>query len=258
MIETLRTGSKGALVEQLQAFLRGAGLYLAIVDGDFGPRTDNAVRLFQGRADLRPDGVVGNMTWGALMTAGLTILPSDTSPSDCFGPNWPPKPADLHSLTQDERFTLFGHFEYESAPTPSNPEAIRITRRLPDFKIVEVELPPLTGVGSFPPNGKVLVEETVADMLRKLVRAWDDAAILDRVRTWGGMLSQRFVRGSRTTLSAHAWGTAFDINVPWNPLGARPALVAHADESLAVYLAFPNGKEGTATLPCRSGDVPAR
>lgn len=25
--------------------------------------------------------------------------------------------------------------------------------------------------------------------------------------------------------SNHAWGTAFDINVPWNGLGATPALV---------------------------------
>ena len=26
-------------------------------------------------------------------------------------------------------------------------------------------------------------------------------------------------------LSNHAFGTAFDINVPFNPLGARPALI---------------------------------
>lgn len=34
----------------------------------------------------------------------------------------------------------------------------------------------------------------------------------------------RFVRGSRTTLSNHSWGTAFDINYAWNCLGALPAL----------------------------------
>jgi hypothetical protein len=32
------------------------------------------------------------------------------------------------------------------------------------------------------------------------------------------------VRGSNTTLSNHAWGTGFDINAKWNPLGAVPAL----------------------------------
>ena len=35
----------------------------------------------------------------------------------------------------------------------------------------------------------------------------------------------RFVRGSTTSLSNHAFGSAFDINVPFNRLGARPALV---------------------------------
>ena len=32
------------------------------------------------------------------------------------------------------------------------------------------------------------------------------------------------MRGSRTTLSNYAWGTAFDINVPWNARGTVPAL----------------------------------
>jgi hypothetical protein len=33
------------------------------------------------------------------------------------------------------------------------------------------------------------------------------------------------VRGSKTVLSNHAFGTAFDINVNWNRLGTIPALV---------------------------------
>jgi hypothetical protein len=35
----------------------------------------------------------------------------------------------------------------------------------------------------------------------------------------------RFIRGSHSVLSNHAYGTAFDINAPWNALGVRPALV---------------------------------
>jgi hypothetical protein len=31
------------------------------------------------------------------------------------------------------------------------------------------------------------------------------------------------VRGSTTTLSNHAYGTAFDINAAWNGLGREPA-----------------------------------
>ena len=35
----------------------------------------------------------------------------------------------------------------------------------------------------------------------------------------------RFVRGSRTVLSNHAFGSAFDINEKYNSLGSRPTLV---------------------------------
>ena len=34
----------------------------------------------------------------------------------------------------------------------------------------------------------------------------------------------RYIRGSATTLSNHAWGTAFDVNYRWNQLGHVPAL----------------------------------
>ena len=49
--------------------------------------------------------------------------------------------------------------------------------------------------------------------------------MLDRVLTWDGSFAPRFVRGSRTVLSNHAFGTAFDINAALNPRGTRPLLV---------------------------------
>jgi len=45
------------------------------------------------------------------------------------------------------------------------------------------------------------------------------------VKTWAGSFAPRFIRGSTVTLSNHAWATAFDVNVAWNPLGAQPALL---------------------------------
>jgi hypothetical protein len=56
----LRLGSKGELVKSLQRFLK------IVPDGDFGPRTDAAVKTWQANNNLRPDGIVGPKTWDAM------------------------------------------------------------------------------------------------------------------------------------------------------------------------------------------------
>ena len=62
----LRKGSQGNDVIDLQNELIGAG-YKVLADGDFGENTDEAVRDFQSRHGLQPDGVVGARTWAMLM-----------------------------------------------------------------------------------------------------------------------------------------------------------------------------------------------
>jgi Meckel syndrome type 1 protein len=58
----LQAGSTGTRVAQLQQLL-------AIdADGVFGPRTEQAVRDYQARAGLAVDGIVGQSTWGALLS----------------------------------------------------------------------------------------------------------------------------------------------------------------------------------------------
>lgn len=66
---TLRRGDSGSLVKLLQQELneRGAGLK---VDGEFGKKTDAAVRSFQSRAGLEVDGLVGPKTAAALTGGG--------------------------------------------------------------------------------------------------------------------------------------------------------------------------------------------
>lgn len=66
-METLRFGSRGAQVEYLQLALQRAGYRDLAVDGIFGARTRDAVRDFQQRNGLFPDGVVGRLTWNRLM-----------------------------------------------------------------------------------------------------------------------------------------------------------------------------------------------
>ena len=61
----LRLGSEGDKVEYLQDLLNYFGYQLA-TDGRFGNQTEDAVRKFQRRYGLAPDGIVGPKTWEAL------------------------------------------------------------------------------------------------------------------------------------------------------------------------------------------------
>ena len=59
----LKRGSKGELVEKIQARLAIAGYYQGEVDGDFGPITEIAVKNLQQQTGLFVDGIVGDRTW---------------------------------------------------------------------------------------------------------------------------------------------------------------------------------------------------
>ena len=63
---TLKTGSNGAQVKQLQRGLAQLGHKPGPVDGIFGPTTEAAVVQFQTASKLAPDGVVGPLTLAAL------------------------------------------------------------------------------------------------------------------------------------------------------------------------------------------------
>jgi N-acetyl-anhydromuramyl-L-alanine amidase AmpD len=64
--KTIHRGDKGDAVKRLQLLLNQHGADLA-VDGDFGPKTDAAVRAFQKANGLTVDGIVGPKTWVALL-----------------------------------------------------------------------------------------------------------------------------------------------------------------------------------------------
>lgn len=66
-LPTLRKGSRGLYVEELQDMLDKRG-YTLKVDGKFGSETEEAVEAFQADNGLKVDGVVGSKTWGKLNT----------------------------------------------------------------------------------------------------------------------------------------------------------------------------------------------
>ena len=71
----LRIGSEGWQVTRLQRLLRQHDLFQepAKIDGDFGEITEAAVKAFQEFSDLEPDGIVGPLTWQALLAADTKL-----------------------------------------------------------------------------------------------------------------------------------------------------------------------------------------
>jgi len=88
---TLREGMTGPSIRQVQERLNvlGANPQLS-EDGIFGPRTANAVRVFQQQRGLNADGIVGLITWNALF--GATPPPPPQPPPPPPPPIWPPFP----------------------------------------------------------------------------------------------------------------------------------------------------------------------
>ena len=62
---TLQRGAEGDNVRRLQKAL-GLNGQAVKVDGEFGPATERAVVAFQKARGLKPDGIVGPLTWAAL------------------------------------------------------------------------------------------------------------------------------------------------------------------------------------------------
>lgn len=65
---TIRLGDKGELVRLLQEKLNRKGYNLK-VDGDFGGKTETAVKDYQKKNGLTSDGVVGPKTWAKLLSS---------------------------------------------------------------------------------------------------------------------------------------------------------------------------------------------
>src|SRR5262249_5743021 len=144
---------------------------------------------------------------------------------DITGSNFPPRP-DFPPLTGTaERQAVFGKFNFVADPKPGNRENIKILGTWEQDKIGMVPKPQLrTPLGPGAAAG-MRFHRLAAEQLKGLWADWEQANLLDRILTFDGSFVPRFIRGSTTTLSNHAFGSAFDVNASENPLGARPKLV---------------------------------
>ena len=220
MTELLQLGATGPLVEQWQAFLRGQAHRLEIT-GRFDEATEAATIAFQKRHRLDADGIVGNQTFGRAAMLGFELV----NLVDSGVLTYPPRP-DFDPLSAAERERLFGRFAFVPEPTLRDPENIRITDGWEEANIVTVDLPHLRGIrtgGNGPSAGRARLHRRAASQVVALWDAWGRAGVTDWIVTWDGAFNARFMRGSTTSLSNHAFGTAFDVNARHNGLGKEPA-----------------------------------
>lgn len=219
-LKLIKINSQGTLVSSWQNFLRGRDFFEGEVTGIFDEETKAASIAFQKANGLQPDGVVGNKSFGEAMKQGFEGILDDRT--DISSSNFPSKPAFLPLTGTPKRQEIFGKFTFRSKPVPGNPENIVITNDWEKANIVTVSVPQLIDIKG---SDKVQFHKKAANQLVKLWQDWADAGLTNLVLTWGGSFVPRFIRGSRTELSNHAFGSAFDINVEWNLLGTMPALV---------------------------------
>lgn len=219
-MEALQIGSKGPWVEQWETFLRGLDLLTdKEVNDNYTEATAEATRKFQARYHLGIDGKAGNTTIGyAMAHFGFEVVALSSE-------DFPPKPADAKPLSFDERQKLLGVITYTPSPVAGNPEGIKITNDWQKDHLGLVTIPQLKGVYGAPPSGNISFNKVAIPQLAALFQAWEAEGLLNRILSWGGSFAPRFIRGSKTTLSQHAHASAFDMNVAWNPLGARGALI---------------------------------
>lgn len=143
---------------------------------------------------------------------------------DIYGDDWPPRPSNVRPLTPKERAVTYGTFT--AVPDPHTPGYVKITNAS-NFKIAAIDVPQLVvhRVKGVNKTGRIWVNTRMVDMTLGLFAAWDAAGLMPLIKTFDGGFVPRYVRGSTTALSNHAWGTAFDINAQWNGLGKVPPRV---------------------------------
>lgn len=234
MLQVLRPGTRHPDVVLWEEFLLGYGFYNTEVDDRFNKDSVESTKLFQKEHDLVVDGWVGRKTWGKAIELGLDLF--EDPEQDKYGPNWPGPTLQIENakiVGTQERLKVWGKMDYLPAGVQGNPEAIKITNDWAEKNIVTAAIPQITRIEGVLYRGRrtgrgpstVTVHRLVLDSLLELWKTWEGEGLLSRVRTWAGMWNPRFIRGSRTALSNHAFATAFDINVAGNGLRRTPALL---------------------------------
>ena len=222
----LKTGSTGQAVVQLQSRLQELGYYTGALDGQFGPATESAVRLFQQQHELDVDGKVGAATSAVLYSAVAHKLVVTPTPEPSPSPTPAPTAARVPGIQANGMPILVNRENY--LPDNYEPAELVMMRTYCDSRIVTIK------------GSEIQGERVAVDALMTMLRA----AHQDGLTVWQisagyrsiayqqqlfdnqvyayrqeGMTGAQARAKTRLTVadpgaSEHHLGLAFDVTVP--------------------------------------------
>jgi hypothetical protein len=192
------------------AFLHRRKWRTSLSDFRFDAESEAGTRAFQALVGLAVTGEVDSLTWAEGDRWGL-------------GEDGRPIKSSIAPLSMRAREEAFEKFAYQATPQANNPEAITVEKKWVSRNIVTFPVPQLAGVPGLGSQGLVTLHQKARGPFEALVAAWEAAGLLGRITNWGGGWAPRFIRDSKSILSNHAYGTAFDLSTLENGLNTRGA-----------------------------------
>jgi hypothetical protein len=214
-IELIKPQTQTPLIIQWKAFQQQLGRYNGPLDDWYDTPFIQVIQEYQKEKNLLVDGYIGTNTWYAAYQEGMNFTP-DQKKSFPLPPNFGP------IRTTQEVIDLFGEIQFTPNSIAQNPEQIVITNNFATENIIAVDIPQLKKI----PQGAtstIYFHRKGAEQLRGFFDAIEQKGLLPLLLSYGGSYVPRLIRGSKTTLSNHAYGTAFDLNMQWNSLNTDPA-----------------------------------
>lgn len=220
-LPVLKRGNRGDAVFLWQNFLVGKKK-LDQADSIFGGNTEKATKVYQRAQGITDSGVVEGTTYGKALLEGLDAIEFET--------DFPRKPVFSPLVSTADRQSLFGSFDFEVDSIPGNREHIKILGDWINSNIVSVDLPEFV-TPIIRSNGKMEFHQKASAQLQGLWKAWKAQDLVKFILTFDGSFVPRLIRGAPLVkdfrkLSNHAFGSAFDINADFNPLGTTPAFIS--------------------------------
>jgi hypothetical protein len=221
----LKLGDKGQDIQVIQSILIGLN-YLKEngLTGTIDSDTMNAIKKLGSRFKIVVDvnapiskdiiELLLKMEYGLDYTPGMKDIPQEAYTDKH---NWPQRPSGLETLGYSKVQQIFGPIEF----VPRKGRYITITNDFVQKNIITIEIPQLAKI-AHPVSTKIRCHRLVANQMKALWQTWENVGLLDRVKTYNGLFVPRYLTGSRTTLSNHAFGIAFDINSSTNGYGVTP------------------------------------